>query len=129
MDSIWNNIWSLFWLTFWGVAFVTYLIALVSVLIDIFRDGSLNGWLKAVWIVFLVFVPFLTVLIYLIARGSGMAERQGRDRGVVSEPDYTPRASDAPAADIAQAKALLDKGVISAGEFDALKAKALGNRY
>ena len=129
MDSFWSNIWSLFWLTFWGVAFVTYLIALVSVLIDIFRDSSLNGWLKAVWILFLVFVPFLTVLIYLIARGSGMAERQGRDRGVVSEPDYVPRASDAPAADIAQAKALLDKGVISAGEFDALKAKALGNRY
>lgn len=131
MDT--SNFWGWMWLFFWGFAFVTYLIAFVAVLIDIFQDEKLNGWLKAVWIIFLIFVPFITILIYVIARGAGMAERRARDRDyVVAEPaeDY-PRSGPSanPAADIDQAKQLLDRGVITAGEFDALKAKALGNKY
>ena len=126
-----SNFWGWMWLFFWGFAFVAYLIALVSVIIDLFRDDKLNGWLKALWFIFLIFVPFLTAVVYVIARGQGMAER--RERGgdyVVPEPDYPQSGPSAnPAADIDQAKQLLDRGVISAGEFDALKAKALGNKY
>ena len=56
-------------------AFTAYLFALFAIIGDLFRDRSQNGWVKAIWIIFLVFVPFLTALIYLIARGRGMAER------------------------------------------------------
>src|SRR6478752_10066947 len=73
-----EQFWNVIWLFFWGFAFVSYLFALFAVISDIFRDRDLNGWLKAVWILFLVFVPFLTVLVYLIARGRSMAERQAR---------------------------------------------------
>ena len=83
------------------------------------------------WIIFLIFAPFLTALVYVIARGTGMAERNAAARGgVVAEADdYRPSASSTPAADIAQAKALLDAGTISQGEYEALKSKALGNQY
>ena len=73
-----EQFWSVIWLFFWGFAFVAYLFALFAVITDIFRDHELSGWLKAVWIIFLVFVPFLTVLVYLIARGRSMAERQAK---------------------------------------------------
>lgn len=74
--SFWSDIWHVIWLFFWVFAFIAYLFALFSVISDLFRDQKLNGWWKALWIIFLVFLPFLTVLAYLIARGRGMAERQ-----------------------------------------------------
>jgi Phospholipase_D-nuclease N-terminal len=121
----------LFWFILWSFYFLAYFFAMALILIDLFRDTELNGWLKAVWIIFLIFVPFLTALVYVIARGRGMAERSQRGRsGVVAESDdYHPKASASPADDIAQAKSLLDSGAISQGEFDALKSKALGNQY
>ena len=64
----------LLWI-FWVFVFVAYLMVVFSIIADIFRDHALNGWLKAIWILFLIFVPFLTALIYLIARGSGMQKR------------------------------------------------------
>jgi hypothetical protein len=76
-----DGFWDLFWWFFWAFAFVAYLIVLFSILVDIFRDHTLNGWLKAVWILFLVFVPFITGLVYIIARGKGMAERMGGGSG------------------------------------------------
>ena len=65
---------------------------------DLFRDHKLNGWWKAVWIIFLIFAPFLTALVYVIARGKGMAERTASARGgVVAEADdYRPAASSTP---------------------------------
>ncbi len=60
---------------FWVFVFFAYLMVLFSILSDLFRDHKLNGWLKAVWIIFLIFVPFLTALVYLIARGNGMTKR------------------------------------------------------
>ena len=72
---------------------------------DLFRDEETSGWLKAVWIIFLVFVPFLTALVYIIARGNGMAARAAAARGyaTVSESDdYRPKASASPAEDIAR---------------------------
>ncbi|TQJ32218.1 SHOCT domain-containing protein [Microbacterium sp. SLBN-146] len=122
--------WDIFWLMLWFAYLTAYIYVVVLIISDLFRDTALSGWWKAVWIVFLVFVPFLTALVYLVARGSGIADRAGRGRGVVAEADdYRPRASASPSEDIAQAKALLDAGTISQGEFEALKSKALGNQY
>ncbi|KRA23501.1 hypothetical protein ASD65_02995 [Microbacterium sp. Root61] len=123
-------IWDLLWYTLLVFYFVAYIYVVVLIIMDLFRDHTLNGWLKALWIIFLVFLPFLTALVYLIARGKGMAERARANRGIVAEADdYRPKASTSPADDIAQAKALLDAGTISQGEFDALKSKALGNQF
>jgi hypothetical protein len=124
-----NNFGSFIWFLLWSFAFVAYLFALFIVIADLFRDHELSGWGKAVWVVFLVFVPFLTVLVYLIARGKSMSERAPRNVPVREDDSYRPEVPANPASEIAQAKDLLDRGVISAGEFDAIKSKALGNRY
>jgi hypothetical protein len=119
-----------FWFLLWMFYFAAYIFIVFLIIMDLFRDHKLNGWFKALWIIFLIFAPFLTALVYVIARGKGMAERNRAERGIVSESDdYRPSASSTPAEDIAQAKALLDAGTISQGEFDALKSKALGNQY
>lgn len=119
-----------FWWLLWAFYIFAYLYVLIFVIRDLFRDDSLNGWLKALWIFALVFIPFLTGLIYVLVRGKGIAEREWAARtGVPEDDSYRPSASTSPAEDIARAKALLDAGTISQGEFDALKSKALGNQY
>jgi hypothetical protein len=123
---------SFIWFLLWSFYFVAYLYVVIIVITDVFRDDALNGWLKALWIIALVFVPFLTALVYVIARGRGMAQRSLAARGgavVAESDDYRPSASASPAEDIAKAKELLDAGVISQGEYEALKSKALGNQY
>jgi uncharacterized membrane protein len=123
-----EQFWSIFWLFFWSFAFIAYLFALFAVISDIFRDHGLNGWLKAVWIIFLVLVPFLTVLVYLIARGRSMAERQAESaqRAETATNEYIRSvASASPTQEIAQAKKLLDAGTLTQAEFEAIKAKAL----
>ena len=97
---------------------------------DIFRDSSLNGWLKAVWIIFLVFLPFLTSLVYLIARGQGMAQRRGEQIAELQAAQTAyirETAGSSPADDITKARGLLDSGVITQAEFETLKAKALAS--
>ena len=125
------NLWDFLWSTFLIFAFVAYLIILFSICADLFRDRGLAGGYKALWIIFLIVLPYLAAFVYLIARGRGMAERNAAARGggVPEADDYRPSASSTPAADIAQAKALLDAGTITQGEYDALKSKALGNQY
>jgi hypothetical protein len=121
---------SFFWLLVEAFVFACYLIVLFQVIIDLFRDENLSGWWKAVWIIFLIIVPFLSLLIYVIARGRGMAERRqevqgGRRRG---EEAYVPPSImriPNPAEDIASAQKLLDQGAINQAEFDQLKQKAL----
>lgn len=114
---------------FWFYIFVSVIIILFQIFVDIFRDHSLNGWFKALWVIFLVFVPFLAALIYLIARGKGMAERQaGRMIQAQTETNAyirTVASSGSAADDITKAKALLDSGAITQAEYDSLKAKAL----
>lgn len=108
---------------------VMYFMALFMVITDLFRDHTLSGWWKAVWFIFLFAVPFLSLLIYLIARGGGMAQRQAAAVQAAQEAQkaYIQSAvgAVAPADQIASAKALLDAGTISQAEFDSLKAKAL----
>lgn len=126
--DIWDTFWDFIWLFFWSFAFIAYLMAIFSVIVDLFRDRSLNGWLKALWIICLIFVPFLTVLVYLIARGNSMAERSQRDAATArQETDQYIRevAGSSSADEIAKAKALLDAGTITSQEYETLKARAL----
>jgi len=124
MDSFWD--W--FWLLIWWFVFFAYLVILFQILTDLFRDRALSGWWKAVWIIGLVILPFLTALVYVIARGSGMAERQlSAVKAAKADTDSYIRevAGKSPAEHISDAKALHDAGVINDAEFAQLKAKAL----
>lgn len=120
--------WDWIWLMFWAFAYIAFLFALVAILMDLFSDPKIGGWGKAGWVILLVFLPFLGGLIYLIARGSGMAARRGAGRERPREDDdYKPKPFADPGAEITKAKELLDQGIISAGEYEAIKAKALGS--
>lgn len=124
------DFWSFVAWFFWIFVFTAYLMVLFSIIGDLFRDDSTNGWLKAVWVIFLVFLPFLTALVYLIARGRGMQRRAiAHAQALRSDQDAYIRATAAapasPSEEIAKAKALLDSGAITQSEFDGLKASAL----
>lgn len=116
------------WLIIISFAFICYLMILWTILTDLFRDHETSGWVKAVWIVLLFFIPLLTSLVYLIVRGQGMAERaQSQMAQVKAAQDSYIRdvAGKSPADQIVDAKALLDAGVITEEEFQSLKSKAL----
>jgi Na+-transporting methylmalonyl-CoA/oxaloacetate decarboxylase gamma subunit len=123
------SFWNIVWFIIISFAFVAYLMVLFSILGDLFRDRATSGWVKAVWIVALIVFPFLSALIYLIARGGGMAERSAREAVTAKEQtDAYIRevaSSATPTDQIAQAQKMLDQGVISQPEYERLKAKAL----
>jgi ABC-type multidrug transport system fused ATPase/permease subunit len=124
-----SNFWDLLWLMFSAFMFVAYLFVMFQVVADLFRDSELGGVGKALWIVGLILLPFLTALIYVIARGRGMAQRQkaAMQRAQSDVEAYVRQvAGKSPAEQIADAKRLLDEGTITADEFARLKAKALG---
>lgn len=127
--SFWENFWDLAWWFFFVYAFVAFLWALFTVFGDLFRDDKLSGWLKAVWILVLVFVPLLGVLVYVIARGKGMTERSmKRARANREASDAYIRSvatPSSPSEEISKATALRDAGTISADEFERIKTKAL----
>jgi ABC-type multidrug transport system fused ATPase/permease subunit len=126
-----NSFWDWFWLLVWTFFFVCYLMVLFQIIIDLFRDRDLSGWWKALWIIFLIIFPFLAAIIYLIARGRGMGERQAGEmrRAQAASDQYiqSVAGSSNPAEQIASAKSLLDSGAITQDEFDKLKAKALAS--
>jgi predicted PurR-regulated permease PerM len=123
----------IFWSMLWFFFLFIWIVILFHVLTDLFRDHTLSGGVKTLWVVFLVFLPFLAVLIYVITRGKGMAERaaarqqqaQEQFEGYVRSVATTGDGTTTPADQIAQAKQLLDAGTIDQAEFDRLKAKAL----
>ncbi|GAA1401499.1 MULTISPECIES: SHOCT domain-containing protein [Oerskovia] len=122
--------WDFFWLLIWWFVFIAYLMVLFQILTDLFRDHTLSGWWKALWIVGLVFIPFLTALIYIIARGRGMTERHlAAANAAKAQADSYIRevatGGQSATDQIATAKALLDAGTITPDEFASLKAKAL----
>ena len=109
--------------------FVIWIWILITILSDLFRDHELSGWAKAAWVLFLVFIPFLTALVYLIARGEGM-----RDRTIKAQADakkhfdeYVREQAGAasPADELHKLSELKDKGALSQEEFDQAKAKLL----
>ena len=123
-----SNIWDFIWMFFTIFVFFAWLMVLFSIISDLFRDRALSGWAKAVWLVALIFVPVLTPLIYLIARGKGMAERSAAQASAQrsAADDYIRSvAGSTPAQELSQAKTLLDSGAISAEEYANLKAKIL----
>jgi len=123
------SFWDIVWFIFITWVFVAYLMVLFRIIGDIFRDQELSGVWKAVWMIALIFFPFLTAVVYLISRGRSMAERSMRAAAMQREQqeafirDVAGHTS--PADQITQARALLDDGTISQQEFDALKTKAL----
>jgi hypothetical protein len=123
------SFWDIVWFIFITWAFVAYLMVMFSILGDIFRDRDMSGGVKALWVLALVFVPFVTALIYLATRGSGMAERSVRAAAMQRQrqDDYIREVAGktSPTDQITQARALFDAGVISQSEYDALKTKAL----
>ncbi len=109
--------------------FVIWIWILITILSDLFRDHELSGWAKAAWVLFLVFIPFLTALIYLIARGEGM-----RDRTIKAQADAKKHFDEyvrdqaggaSPADELHKLAELKDKGALSAEEFERAKAKLL----
>jgi hypothetical protein len=110
--------------------FVIWFWLLVVVFGDLFRDHETSGGVKALWVIFVVLVPYIGILVYLIVRGHGMAGRAAAAQKVAQD-HYNAQirsaaGSTSAAEQISQAKALLDQGAINQSEFDALKANALG---
>jgi hypothetical protein len=123
------SFWDVVWFIFISFALVAYLMVMFAIITDLFRDRDTSGWVKAVWIVALIFLPILTSLVYLIARGRGMTERstgaaeQARQQQEAYIRDVAGKAS--PAEQIAQARSMLDAGTISQADYERLKEKAL----
>jgi hypothetical protein len=118
-----------FWTMVVFFAWVAWIWILVVILSDVFRRRDIGGWSKAAWCVFLILLPFIGVLTYLIAQHDGMAQRN-LDQVAAAEKQFDARvkavaASEGSAAEIEKAEQLLARGTISQPEFDALKAKAL----
>ena len=123
------SFWDVVWFICISFLFVAYLMILFTILGDLFRDRETSGVVKAVWVVALVFLPLITSLVYLIVRGSSMADRSARAQAEMEraqdERIRRVAAASSPTEQIAQAREMLDAGVISQSEYDALKAKAL----
>ncbi|CNE21831.1 PLDc N-terminal domain-containing protein [Yersinia mollaretii] len=128
MTSHFLTLWDILATTFSIFFFIAYLLILFQVISDLFRDHELNGFYKAIWIIFLLFIPLLTSLIYLVTRGKGMAQRYRAtvQKSVAETNDYIRHvAGKSPAEQIADAKKLWDEGTITESEYMQLKAKAL----
>jgi len=123
------NFGDLLLLVFEVFLFVAWIWILIAIISDLFRDHEMSGWGKGIWIIFLVFIPFLSALVYLIARGNGM-----RDRAIKAQTDakahfdeyVREQASSSPADELHKLNDLREKGALSQAEFDAAKAKLLG---
>ena len=117
------------WTTLIFFAWVIFIWIAITVLIDVFRRHDISGWGKAAWVVFVVIIPWIGVLVYLIVNHDGMAERRTKEAQASQAQfdDYvrTTAGASGAAAEIEKAKQLLDSGAISQAEFDAIKAKAL----
>ena len=119
MDVLWSMIIFFFW--------VIWIWIVITVLIDVFRRHDIGGWAKAAWLIFVVILPWLGVLVYLIVEHDGMRQRSMKQAQAQRREfdDRVREAAGGSADEIAKAKQLLDQGAITQDEFDALKAKAL----
>jgi hypothetical protein len=118
-----------FWTILIFFAWVAWIWVVITVLGDVFRRRDLSGWGKAGWTIFVIALPFLGVLTYLVAHSGDMAERNAKESQAAKAQmdDYvrSVAASDGPATEIEKAKGLLDSGSITETEYDSIKAKAL----
>jgi hypothetical protein len=110
---------------------IMYFVVVITVIFDIFRSNDLSGWAKALWAIALIFLPIITLLVYLVRRGDGIGKRNLADaeRAKAQTDAYirsvAPAAAGGAASELEKAKGLLDGGAITQAEFDALKAKLL----
>lgn len=130
MDFNSANFWDVLLWSFFFFIWIMAIFVWVRVIFDMFGDHTLSGWAKALWAIALIFVPWISAFVYLIARGKSMAERQmqAQAEAQAAQAQYIKEvagSSTTPAEQIKHAKELLDSGAISQQEFDALKAKAL----
>jgi uncharacterized membrane protein YcjF (UPF0283 family) len=119
LDVLWTMIIFFAWLAWIWIA--------ITIFIDIFRRHDISGWGKAAWVVFVIVLPFLGVLVYLIVQHEGMRERSMRQAEAqkTAFDQYVRETAGGSAAEIAKGKELLDAGTITQAEFDAIKSKAL----
>jgi hypothetical protein len=124
----------IFWTILIFMAWVVWIWIAITIFIDIFRRRDMSGWMKALWVIFVIILPFLGVLVYLIVYHDSMAERSQKQAESQQKQfdDYVRQAAGSggggAAAEIEKAKKLLDDGTITQAEFDALKAKALAHQ-
>ena len=119
LDVFWTMIIFFFW--------VIWIWIVITVLVDVFRRHDIGGFAKAAWVIFVVILPWLGVLIYLIVEHDGMRERNVKQAEAQQQQldQYVRDTAGGSADEIAKAKALLDEGTITQAEFDAIKAKAV----
>ena len=120
---------NIFWTMIIFFAWVAWIWVLVMIFSDLFRRHDSSGWSKALWVVFLICIPFLGALVYLIANGNGMAKRSAEQHRQAEEQFagyvQSVASSNGSASELTKAKELLDSGAITQAEFDSLKAKVL----
>jgi ABC-type multidrug transport system fused ATPase/permease subunit len=121
---------NLFWTMLWLFIWILWIFLLVRIILDIFRSDDLGGWSKALWVIFIIILPFIGVLVYLIARGSGMQKRDVRDARAADQEmrSYIRSAAETPAStaeELSKLASLRDQGVLTQAEFDTQKAKLL----
>jgi hypothetical protein len=120
-----------FWSMIWFFLFFIWIWILITVFADIFRSHDLSGWAKAFWVIFVIFLPYLGVFVYLIARGGKMHEHaieaaQAQDEQMRAYIRQATGPDGGTAAEISRLAALRDAGELSDAEFQAAKARALG---
>jgi hypothetical protein len=130
MDSMTTSFGEVLLWSFWFFIWITAIMVWFRCVFDMFSDHTLSGWAKAGWAIVLIFLPWLGAIIYLIARGRSMTQRQmsAMAEHQAAQADYIQQVAGSgatPASQIADAKALLDSGTITQSEFDGLKARAL----
>jgi Short C-terminal domain/Phospholipase_D-nuclease N-terminal len=115
------------WTMFIFFLFIIWIWILITVFADVFRRKDIGGGMKAIWIIFVILLPYLGVLVYLIANHDGMADRniQQVQKQQEATDAYIKSVAGGAAAEIEKAKGLLDSGAITQAEFDSIKAKAL----
>jgi len=109
--------------------FVIWIWIVITILMDIFRDHEMSGWAKAVWVLFLIFIPFLTAFIYLIVRGSGMRERAIKEQADAKKhfDEYVREtATVSPVDELHKLDQLKQSGGITEEEYNKMKAKIIG---
>ena len=130
MDSMTTSFGEVLLWSFWFFIWIAALTIWFRCLFDMFSDHSLSGWAKAGWAIFMIFIPWVGALVYLIARGRSMSDRQAAaiQNQQAAQEQYIKQvagSSDDPVTRIADAKALMDSGAITEAEVNTLKAKAL----
>jgi type VI protein secretion system component VasK len=118
------------WAMLWFFLFIAWIWVVIVVIADVFRSHDLNGWGKALWTIFIILIPWLGVLVYLIARGHGMQERQmqqAADQQAAAN-SYIQQAAGTTSADqLEKLKGLHDSGALTDDEYAAQKAKVLNS--